>query len=297
MPVIYIDVLFAVNLIVNYLLLKISSIFTGVKFNSIRVTLASVIGAVYAILVFFPDFTVIHSTIYKLLISLLINAIAFPFYSIRSYIKALLVFYCVSFGFGGCVLGVFYFTNVGAKLGAVYSNGILYFNLPWTILALSGALFYAIIKIFYIISKRNLNKKNLRKKVLLHYKNKTAEITALLDTGNSLIDPISLSPVIIAEYNSLKNLFSGEIQNILDRIDDDNIEWIIKSVCDKGLSLRLIPFSSIGKENGMLLGFVPDKAEIYDDCGIRVLGKCVIALCKNSLSKDKSYRALLNPYL
>ena len=169
--------------------------------------------------------------------------------------------------------------------------------MPWTILALSGALFYAIIKIFYIISKKSLNKKSLRKTVLLHLKNKTAEITALLDTGNSLIDPISLAPVIIAEYNSLKNLFSDDVQDILDKIDDNNIEWIMKSVCDKGLAMRLIPFSSIGKENGMLLGFVPDKAEIYDECGIRVLGKCVIAVCKSSLSKDKSYGALLNPYL
>ncbi|MDO4735530.1 MAG: hypothetical protein Q4B21_00710, partial [Bacteroidia bacterium] len=51
---------------------------------------------------------------------------------------------------GGCVLGVFYFSNVGAELGAVYSNGILYFNLPWTILAVSGFVFYVSAKAFVL---------------------------------------------------------------------------------------------------------------------------------------------------
>ena len=132
---------------------------------------------------------------------------------------------------------------------------------------------------------------------MIFYKNNTSEITALLDTGNSLIDPISLSPVIIAEYKSVKNLFPEAVRNGLERFESNNLEMIMSEVNDKGLSTRVIPFTSLGKENGMILGFVPDRVEIHDECGVRVLGKCVIGIYNSSLSKDRSYAALLNPYL
>ena len=297
MAVIYIDVLFVVNLIVNYLLLRVSCIFSGINFNRYRVLVAAIVGACYSVLVFFPDFTVVCSMIFKLLVSMLLVAIAFPFYSIRSFLKTLLIFYAVSFGFGGCVLGTFYFTNIGARFGAVYSNGVLYFNLPWSVLAISWCVFYISVKFFGVITKKTLHKKSLQKKLLLYFKDKTVEVTALLDTGNSLIDPISLSPVIIVEYSILKNLFSKEIQQTLDRLGFDSIDWIMREANAKGLSTRLIPFSSIGKENGILLGFIPDRIEIYDECGVKQVDKCVIGLCESSLSKDKSYSALLNPYV
>lgn len=297
MPVIYIDVLFAVNFLVNYLLLRVCCIFSGLKVYKYRIISGSIIGACYAVLVFFPDFTLIHSTVYKLLISMLIIAVSSPFFSVRSYLKTLLVFYAVSFAFGGCVLGIFYFSNVGARLGAVYSNGILYFNLPWTILALSGVVFYTSVKLFTIITKRNMQGKNLKKKILLYFKDNFIEVTALMDTGNSLVDPVSLSPVIIVEYKLIKNLFSKDIRDDLDRIGNDNIEWIMNDVTHKGLPVRLIPFASLGKENGLLLGFVPDKIEIYDNCGIRIIDKCVVGIYERQLSKDKSFGALLNPYL
>ena len=297
MPVIYIDVLFAVNFLVNYLLLRVCCIFSGLKVYKYRIISGSIIGACYAVLAFFPDFTLIHSTVYKLLISMLIIAVSAPFFSVRSYLKTLLVFYAVSFAFGGCVLGIFYFSNVGARLGAVYSNGILYFNLPWTILALSGVVFYTSVKLFTIITKRNMQGKNLKKKILLYFKENFVEVTALMDTGNSLVDPVSLSPVIIVEYKLLKNLFSKDIRDDLDRIGNENIEWIMNDVTHKGLPVRLIPFASLGKENGLLLGFVPDKIEIYDSCGIRIIDKCVVGIYERQLAKDKSFGALLNPYL
>ena len=297
MPVIYIDVLFFVNLFINYILLRACSVLCRLRMIRLRILLGSIAGAIYAVLIFFPDFSVIYSTLAKLLISMLLVAISFPFYSMKEYLKALFVFYMVSFGFGGCVLCTFYFSQIGAKLGAIYSNGILYFNLPWQLLVVSGMFFYSATKLFAFFSKRSFRTNGLKKKLYLTYDNKTAEITALLDTGNSLVDPVSLSPVIVAEYRLMKNLFSDEIRSALDNIEKSNITWIMNEIVQKGLPARLIPFSSIGKSNGMLIGFVPDKAEIRDECGIRVLEKCVVAISATQISKDRSYGALLNPYM
>ena len=297
MPVVYIDVLFVVNLLINYILLKACCIFVNLKQNIWRIGFGAFVGACYAVLIFFPDFTLLYSTLFKLLISMIIVAVSFPFYCLKSYLKTLLIFYMVSFGFGGCVLGVFYFSDIGARLGAVYSNGIFYFNLPWMVLVLSGILFYITMKLFSVISSRISHTRNLRKKLYLSFEDKTAELTALFDTGNSLIDPVSLRPVIIVEYKMVKNLFSEDIKSALERIGKENITWIMSEVAQRGLPARLIPFSSLGKENGMLIGFVPDRAEIHDDCGVKVLEKCVVGIYERQLSRDNSYGALLNPYL
>ena len=173
----------------------------------------------------------------------------------------------------------------------------LYFNLPWTILLVAGILFVITTKLFSFLSGKSFRTNSLKKKLYISFENNTAELTALLDTGNSLVDPISLSPVIIVEYKQMKNLFSKDIQLSLDKLDSDNITWIMKDIILKGLPARLIPFSSLGKRNGMLIGFVPDKAEIHDDCGVRVLNNCVVGIYSLQLSKDRSYEALLNPYL
>ena len=106
-----------------------------------------------------------------------------------------------------------------------------------------------------------------------------------------------MTPVIVAEYKSIKNLFTQNIRDGLDRIETDDITWIVSDLAEKGLSVRLIPYSSLGKENGMLIGFVPDHAEIHDECGIRTLDNCVVAIYSKQLSKDRSYGALLNPYI
>ncbi len=118
-----------------------------------------------------------------------------------------------------------------------------------------------------------------------------------MDTGNSLVDPLTLKPVIVAEYKMLKSLFSEDVRLSLDQLESQNLTWIMSDIVQKGVPARLIPFSSLGKSNGMLIGFVPDKAEIHDNCGVRVLDKCVVGIYNKQLSKDRSYGALLNPYM
>ena len=164
-------------------------------------------------------------------------------------------------------------------------------------LALSGVLFYFTTKVFAFLSGRGFGNGNLKKKLYLSFGNNTAEMTALLDTGNSLIDPVTLSPVIVAEYKFIKNLFNSDIRLSLDKLEDGNLMWIMNDIIQKGLPARLIPFSSLGKTNGILIGFIPDRVEIHDNCGVRVLDNCVVGISSGRLSKDNSYGALLNPYI
>jgi stage II sporulation protein GA (sporulation sigma-E factor processing peptidase) len=58
----------------------------------------------------------------------------------------------------------------------------------------------------------------------------------------------------------------------------------------------VIPFSSLGTPNGMLLGFKPDQVEILEkDDTIKVLQDVVIGIYNQRLSRDNKYQALLHP--
>lgn len=108
-----------------------------------------------------------------------------------------------------------------------------------------------------------------------------------MDTGNSLYDPVSDSPVMIVEYNSVSDILPQEIHTYL---KEGTIE--INPNCIKA-RLRFIPYSTIDKKNGVILGFKPDRVTFGD----KVVYDIVIGLCENSLSTDNSYAALANPHV
>ena len=55
MQVIYIDVLFALNLVVNYLLLFLTARFSGLYVGRLRLLGGAALGALFSVLMFFPD--------------------------------------------------------------------------------------------------------------------------------------------------------------------------------------------------------------------------------------------------
>ncbi len=121
---------------------------------------------------------------------------------------------------------------------------------------------------------------------------------ALVDTGNQLKDPLNRQPVIIVDSNALTALLPPELAQVIRRIGDGELEAIdqLPEITDWQTRLRLIPFSSIGKNNGMLVGFRPDRVSI----GGNVLpGKALptIAVHPYRLDPDGEYMALVPPIL
>ena len=57
--------------------------------------------------------------------------------------------------------------------------------------------------------------------------------------------------------------------------------------------LKVIPFSSLGKQNGILLGLKADGLEVEEDDGIKNIDKIIIGIYNKSLSKKREYGALL----
>ena len=182
----------------------------------------------------------------------------------------------VSFTFAGVLLALVYFGNFSSQNVPVWENGIFYFDISLSKLIMASALCYGVLTMGTAIFKRNksIGIKNLK----ICLSGRECEMAALCDTGNMLTDPLSNAPVIIAEKRHLAALFPGGIPDI-DALDTSAIR------------LRLIPYSCIGNNSGMLLGFVPDEVSID---GKKAVGT-VVAISPDSLSAADEYNALFNP--
>ena len=144
---IYIDILILENIVINYLILLLTARFTRSNTSHLRLFLASLVGALYVIvLLLFPDIEIYYSTAAKVALSLLIVGIAFSPERIIPFIKVLAVFYISTFIFAGAAFAFFYFNQSGGFV----RNGMVYiWNTRWTSLFFAIATAGIIIKIFF----------------------------------------------------------------------------------------------------------------------------------------------------
>ena len=114
------------------------------------------------------------------------------------------------------------------------------------------------------------------------------DINAIIDTGNFLKEPITGKPVIIVEKDVLKNVIPADIlENSQDIINGKKIE-------DKYMAkIRLIPFSALGTENGLLLGIKPDNFYINYQGKISENKKVIVGIYNKKLSRNNKYNALV----
>ncbi|HCJ57523.1 sigma-E processing peptidase SpoIIGA [Lutispora sp.] len=291
---VYGDVIFVENLVMNCIILFSTAKLTRSRYKKLNIFLASIIGSVYSVFYYFPGYEYLYTWFLKLIFSLFIIALAFTPYNLKEFGRAIAVFYIVSLIFGGAAFGVFYFIN-GIKFSY---QGIFYMeSFPVKLLFASILSAYIIIKISwgYIVSK--IRREKILMDVSVLQENKKIYLVALVDTGNSLTDPITNLPVLIAEYEIVKELLPEEIQRIFEENKDNNLN-VIASVLSKSewmTKFRFIPFKSLGNENGMLIGFKPDAINVEDKNTKKNIKDIIIAIYNKKLSKDGEYNALLHP--
>ncbi len=107
--------------------------------------------------------------------------------------------------------------------------------------------------------------------LLLVTKEGNIPVTGFFDTGNLLMDPIVGKPVHIVK----REIFKGQLE-------------------EGKLMARLIPFHSLGKENGMLEAVTIEGMYILKEEQPLYLEKPVLGLAKESLFQDDRYDVILN---
>jgi len=283
------------NVIINYIILYVTKKITRTETSKSRLLIAALIGSVYTLVMFFPSLNFMTKFTVKVAISVLIIIFAFNPEKFSNFIRLLSTFYVTAFVFAGATFALFYVMNTNFS---VY-NGVFYIkDFPIRFLILGITLSFILIKYVFKYLQIKLGKTDVLTNVIINLNNKQANIVALVDTGNSLKEPISQRPVIIVEFFAIKDLLPEKVQNLFlenEDLDLDEITDIMIESVDE-IKLRVIPFKAIGTENGILLGFKPDEILIMNEATERKIEEeIVVGIYNNKLSNDNKYKGLLNP--
>ena len=131
-------------------------------------------------------------------------------------------------------------------------------------------------------------------KIKFKLNGKEVETKAMIDTGNLVKEPITNTPVIIVESSLLYDVLPKEILNNLDNILGGNLDEIPEEIQNEYIAkLRCIPFTSLGKQNGMLVGIKVEEVEIENEEESKLSNNVIIGIYDKSLTKRGEYRALV----
>jgi len=285
---IYLDLILLENVVMNYIIILATGMVCRVNIKYFRILLSGLLGAVYAIITYVVNIEIYTNQITKFLVSICMVYIAFNSTNIKTMLKQLIIFYLTSFCFGGAAYYLLY--NLSPNLIKTI-NGALVGTYPIKIAVLGGILGFFILNISFKIIKSKLTKKDILYDIEIFYKENKSNIKVILDTGNLLTDPLTKTPVLIVEAQRLKSIIPEKVlNNMEDVIYNSGVEEI-----DEEIKIRcsIIPFSSIGKNNGIIVGFRPDYIKIYTNEGEEIRRKVIVGIYNNKIVKNGIYSGLI----
>lgn len=170
---------------------------------------------------------------------------------------------------------------IAAVSGGVFMVIKDHFFMPWVITA--GFTAILLKKVYQLFGGDFLEKQESFYEVEFVWKDTEISVCGFVDTGNFLYDPISKLPVSILEEETFKKYFHHSLEEFIKKYETDKI--------------RLIPYRSIGKEQGVMTAvFVSDLKIMKEKQRIEV-PNAVVAISKVPLSKWGQYEMLLHPDL
>ena len=290
---IYIDVVLIENLIMNYIILLATGLILKIKIKHIRLIIGSLLGAIYTIIGYIGILEIYSSFILKIILSIMIVYIAYYPQTLKKMWKELLFFYLTSFVFGGVAFSLIYIVK---PQEIIMKNGLFLGTYPLKTVILGAIVAFVIIITAFKIIKNKISKKDLICEITVEIENKKIITKALIDTGNMLKEPITNTPVVVIERTLLYDVIPKEILNHLEEIIGGDFKEIPEEIKNKYVSkLKLIPYSSLGKQNGMLLGIKAKKLIIVKGEEKEKIEKenIILGIYDKSLTKKGEYRAII----
>ena len=288
---IYIDVVLIENLLMNYIILFATAVILKLKVKHIRLILSSLIGAIYTIIAYISTFKIYSNILLKFILSLIMLYIAFNPKSLKKLLKNTLIFYLTSFVFGGAAFALIYIVKPQELLK---NNGLIINSNSLKVIFVSAIIAFVISIIGFKIVKSKISAKDMYCYIKIKLNCKSIETKAMIDTGNFLKEPITNTPVIVVEHTLLYDCMPKEILNHIENILGGDFSEIPDEIREEYISkLKVIPFSSLGKQNGMLLGIKAEEVIVKSEDEERRRDNVIIGIYNQSLTKRGEYRALL----
>lgn len=288
---IYIDVIIIENIVMNYIILYATALISKCKIRNIRILFSSLIGAMYAILQYIYNIQIYYNIIGKIFLSAVMVYIAFKPNDIKKVCKILLLFYLTTFTFGGVATYLIY---VLKPQDIIMKNGMYVGTYVLKVIFLGAILGTIILIVSFKFSKNKLTKKDMICKIKIKMNGKEIVLNSMIDTGNMLKEPITGVPVVVVEKSVLYDLIPKEILNNTESILGGDFRKIPDKIKEEYISkLKIIPFSSLGRQNGMLVGIRPEKVQVLNEQSEEEEKDVIIGIYNKSLTKRGEYNALL----
>lgn len=274
MTVVYIDILFLLNWVANYLLLLAGGRMAGVVLRRGWLALAAAIGALYAAAVFLPGMDWLSAWPCKGAAGVLMTLVAYG--AGKHLLRASVMFFGASFVLGGLVLAV----ELMGGGPLTVENGVFYSRFDLRLLLVLFVLCYFVLSLFF----RRVGRHGAREtaKLDIQLLGNGICLTVLIDTGNTLTDPATNRPVVVVDYRAVRHLLPPEIDP---RQPVESAEVLHSA----GIKSRLIPFWAVGTEYGMLLAVRADEVCLNG----KSLGALLIGLSPDLVSDGGGYQGLI----
>lgn len=248
---VYLDLVMLLNFLVDLLLLMGTNRLAGFPSEGRRLLSAAALGGVYSGACMLHDFRFLGNTLWRIVSLAGMACIAFGWN--RSALKRCGVFVLLSMALGGIAMG--------------FGKG----NIPALMLAAGGVWLLCRIAFGDHVGGREYVP------VSITYGQKSVSLIALLDSGNTLRDPITGESVLVISGDAAEKLTGLTQKQLLSPLEN------LGSVP----GLRLIPYRAVGCAGGMLLAKRFENVKI----GTRQQS-ALVAFAAEGLGSGQMYQAL-----
>lgn len=251
---VYLDLVMLLNFAVDFLLLCATGWLSGEQRNGWRAILAAGLGSIYAGLCLLPGMYFLGNGLWRIICLAGMSCIAFGVH--RQTVCKGVLFLLLTVALGGIAQLV----GRGGTVSIYISAALLL-----------GLCFVA------------FHDKKVRREcvsVKITHNEKSVLLTALLDTGNMLRDPVTGHPALVVDSTVAQKLLGITEEELM-----HPIETISRG---KHPGLRLIPYCAIGQPTGMLLCLRVDGLYINGE-----ISDQIVAFAPQRIGQGHGYEALV----
>ncbi len=275
---VYVDVLIAVNLLVDYFLLYASAVISDRSKDRVRMCMGAVLGAAGSLTVLLPRMPPAAEVLCAIGVSAVMSIVSFGWGNIRSFVRTLTVLYALSAGYSGVMLLLW---HISGSSNITVNNGAVYINIDPKIIVLTTVVLYAIMS----FCSGRLRMKDLRRRrcrVTITEKGRSITLDGLVDTGNVLTEPFSEMPVLVSSRKALREILPEWITGAA----KGDAEAVVRN------HIRMVPYHT-ASGSGLMVAYRPERIDVDID------GRCsenvgaYIALTDNE--KGMTEEIIVNP--
>ncbi len=280
---VYVDSLFLLNAVLDLLLLLGAARLGGAPIVRWRCVAAAALGGLYAVGCVVPGLAWLQALPVKLLVLAVMQVLAFGWK--RSSVKQGALFLALSLAFGGLALVMVNVFGTGLTL----LGGAAYYPVSARVLVLTAAAVYLLARTVFARLAEHTGGELVPVELTLG--SRTARLTALRDTGNTLKDPATNRAVLVADWRIATALLPAETASGLDGAQFAHPAELLERLTKREPAgrWRLIPYRAVGTSGGLLLAMRCERVRVGD----KVTEGGLVAFSPTAVSDGGAYAALV----